>query len=64
MASHGDTPHWQLVQKCSVVRANHGRAQSLSHRSEEVEAFVEFMFPSHKKSLSEPTSQQSFSENQ
>ncbi len=38
MASHGDTPHWQIVQECSAGRANHGRV-----RSEEV-ALVEFMF--------------------
>lgn len=36
----GDTPYWQPVQECSAVRANHGRAPSLSHQSEEVEAFL------------------------
>lgn len=55
VASHGDTPYWQLVQECSALRANHGRACSLSQNSEEAEAFfngalVEFMILSNKKS--------------
>lgn len=45
MVLQRDTPHWQLVQECSVVRANHRKACS-----EDVEASIcEFMSHSYKK---------------